>query len=231
MENQPMQNVSQRKNVISIGGLLNSSVEIYRKKAKTFAVILSINVPLLLIGLLISYSFNPKNPPSNPLVVLGLMVFFVVYLIVTAWSVLSVVFAIKERESTITVKQILILGWLSIPSYIWIYFLMGLAILAGFILLIIPGIIFAVWFSFAIYLFVSEGVKGKAALTASKKLVQGYWWAVFGRIVAMIFIMFMVSLIIGWVPLLGQLVNLFVMLPFFVIYMYLLHEDLKKVKI
>ncbi|MFA5937245.1 MAG: hypothetical protein WC822_05230, partial [Candidatus Paceibacterota bacterium] len=58
----------------------------------------------------------------------------------------------------------------------------GLAILGGFILLVIPGIIFSIWFSFTTYAVVLDNARGTAALSASKKLVVGRWWAVLVRL-------------------------------------------------
>ena len=46
------------------------------------------------------------------------------------------------------------------------------------LLLIIPGIIFYVYYSLASYVLYFEGLKGKAALRRSQELVKGYWWKV-----------------------------------------------------
>ena len=51
----------------------------------------------------------------------------------------------------------------------------------GFLLLVIPGIILSVFFAFGLFTLVLDGHKGWEALTKSKDLVTGYWWAVFGR--------------------------------------------------
>lgn len=64
----------------------------------------------------------------------------------------------------------------------------GLAVFAGFILLIIPGIIFAIWFAFTLYAVVLDGQKDTDALRFSKKLVQGRWWGVVWRIIVPSFV-------------------------------------------
>ncbi|MDD5341220.1 MAG: hypothetical protein PHC97_02150 [Patescibacteria group bacterium] len=70
-----------------------------------------------------------------------------------------------------------------IASYFWVGILVGLITMAGFILLIIPGIIFVVWYSFAEYIVVLEDdKKGTKALTESKELVRGRWGASFWRL-------------------------------------------------
>ncbi|HSR88769.1 MAG TPA: hypothetical protein VLK22_00005 [Candidatus Udaeobacter sp.] len=67
--------------------------------------------------------------------------------------------------------------------------LITLSVIGGTLLLIIPGIIFAVWYTFASYAVILDGAKGLNALRASKALVVGRWWAVAGRIlfIALVF--------------------------------------------
>jgi hypothetical protein len=53
--------------------------------------------------------------------------------------------------------------------------LVGLAIMGGLILLIIPGILFMIWFSLAQHVVVIEEIGGSKALGRSKKLVSPHW--------------------------------------------------------
>lgn len=62
-------------------------------------------------------------------------------------------------------------------------FLVALIVLGGTLLLIIPGIIFAVWYSFTTYAVILEGARGFDALRASKSLVVDRWWAIAWRLV------------------------------------------------
>jgi len=60
--------------------------------------------------------------------------------------------------------------------------LAGLVTLLGFVLLIIPGFIFSMWFSFAALCNLLEGTSpGSASLRRSKELVVGRFWAVVWR--------------------------------------------------
>lgn len=67
-------------------------------------------------------------------------------------------------------------------SYVWISILSTVIIGLWSILLIIPGIIFAIYYLIYNYTFFFEDLKGMNALKRSKELVSGYWWAVFGRV-------------------------------------------------
>jgi len=67
----------------------------------------------------------------------------------------------------------------------WPYFsltvLTTIFIILWTFLLIIPGIIYSVFYSFAVYAFFFEGEKGMAAIRRSIGLVKNYWWEIFGR--------------------------------------------------
>ena len=51
-----------------------------------------------------------------------------------------------------------------------------------FALLVVPGIIFVIYFSFAIYAVALRDCAGSRALEYSKSLVEGRWWRVAGKI-------------------------------------------------
>jgi hypothetical protein len=57
---------------------------------------------------------------------------------------------------------------------LWTSMLSGLAIASGFLLFIIPGIVFAVWFSLSVYIAVEEGLGAVDSMKRSKELVQGH---------------------------------------------------------
>lgn len=76
----------------------------------------------------------------------------------------------KEAEQTI------------IPM-IWASILTVLATFGGFILFVIPGIIFIVWLSFTSQAIALDDQRPVAALKASKALVLGRWWQVAWRLI------------------------------------------------
>src|SRR5207244_780060 len=57
--------------------------------------------------------------------------------------------------------------------------LVGLSIVGGFILLVIPGIIIAVRLSTATVVVVVEDVRGRKALGRSWRLIKGHTWRLF----------------------------------------------------
>jgi hypothetical protein len=69
-----------------------------------------------------------------------------------------------------------------IHSILWISILSGLAILLGFVLLIVPGVILLVRYYFGTTVLVVEGQKGSKALRRSFRLAKGSFWKILGTI-------------------------------------------------
>lgn len=68
-------------------------------------------------------------------------------------------------------------------SYLWLIVLTIILIILWTLCLIIPGIIFSILYSVAVYAFFFEDLKGMNAVRRSIYLVKDYWWAVFSRFV------------------------------------------------
>ncbi len=73
-------------------------------------------------------------------------------------------------------------SWALIWPVFWIGVVVGLIQIGGFILLIIPGIIFAVWFALTQYAVVLDAKRGWAAATFSHDLVRGRFWSALWRL-------------------------------------------------
>lgn len=88
-------------------------------------------------------------------------------------------------------------GFARFGSVLLISILVGLAVLGGFILLIIPGIIFLVMFSVAIPALVVENLRGTDAMSRSWNLVKGSFWHALGLIIVAGIITAVVGGIVG----------------------------------
>jgi uncharacterized membrane protein len=109
------------------------------------------------------------------------------------------------------------------------------------LLFIIPGIIFAVSYVFAQFVFLFEGLRFTAALKRSRELVKGHWWAVFGRLVCMWLVYVVVGIVLSMFGKAGgegtqgalaglQMIINFLMGPLYVIYVFLLYRSLAALK-
>lgn len=119
--------------------------------------------------------------------------------------------------------------------YIWVCILVGAVVTAGFILLIIPGIIACVYFALSTFVLIGEDVRGVAALKKSYAYVDGRWSRVFVRILALIAGVIVVSFILSFffgnekaIFHIGDLIFSLIVTPFVTAYLYLLYVDLKK---
>jgi hypothetical protein len=88
-------------------------------------------------------------------------------------------------------------GFKRLGSVILVSVLVGLAVVGGFILLIIPGIIFLVLFSVSVPVLIVENRRGRAAMSRSWNLAKGHFWHAFGVIIVAGLIVGFISGIIG----------------------------------
>lgn len=242
--------------------LLKEAWGIYKQKIWTFLgiqlilpILSGILVFALVFALIIvfgaSYFFSlfqtPGIPQKAPDFSVGTIITFVIALVlVVAVGVIAqliaqvgLLYAIKDRQEGIGIKEAYKRGWRKIRPYLWIQVIGGFATMAGFIFLIIPGIIMAVWFSLAIFVLASEDLRGTHAILKSKEYVKGYWGAVFWRIIYLIVIMTVISIglstifSIARIPAVGSIANMILnifLTPLFFIYYYLVYEKLKSLK-
>ena len=71
--------------------------------------------------------------------------------------------------------------WPILGKFLLTQALVGIFILGGLLLLIIPGLILTVRYIFVPFIVISEGKSGKQALAQSSSYVKGKFWGVLGR--------------------------------------------------
>lgn len=127
--------------------------------------------------------------------------------------------------------------------YIGLALLTAVLVLLWSLLLIIPGLIFSVFYSFAIYTFFFENKRGMKAIKRSKELVKGYFWPVLGRIIFLAIILWVFGMVVaaplgrfpqesfsrGMYSYFVQLLN-FIITPISLLYSYNIYRDLVKIK-
>jgi hypothetical protein len=116
-------------------------------------------------------------------------------------------------------------SWQKVGSFIWVFLLVQIIIVGGFGLFFFPGILFAVWFSLALFVFAKEGVSGMSALLKSKEYVKGHFGGVFLRF----FLVMIISVGISWIPIAGPVLSL-LYAPFMMLFIYNIYADLRGLK-
>jgi len=215
--------------VISIGDLFRQSRGLYRERISTLTKIMLLPIAFLAAGDL----FGLLNILSR----LGVLLSFI-GVITSFMAALALIFALQNNvQSGESYRLMLRRFW----PYGWLTVLSGFVTLGGFVMLVIPGIIFSIWFIFAIYVFALEGEKGMNALLRSREYVRSYWWKIFGRQVVLILSAVAVILAFGFLGaaltggnksgtnLVIDLLTL-VTTPFITAYFYVLYQNLKSLK-
>ncbi len=233
----PVDSVVSTSTLIGTGELYRRSWNIYRSR---FWVLMGISISPFLIAFilgLLSVFFVPSGAISFIIRVISFL-FFVGVL----WSYVSLLYAVKDSDSSIGIIESFRMGWKKLLSYWWIMILEGIIIMGGVVLLIIPSVIFFVWFFLSAFVLVSEETKGLDALMKSKEYVRGRWWGVFGRVLVLFipiiifaFVVSVVLKIIGYSfdsienNIAMQIIDFFI-LPFYLVYGFSLYKSLKEVR-
>jgi hypothetical protein len=196
-------------------------------------------VGILVVPMLLSYAAGLFMPSQNTAI--ASTAEWLIYLVLLVVSVLAsilmtIAFTLALDNPSLQIGQAyrasLGLFW----SYLGLSIVMSLILLAGFLLLIIPGIIMSVWFSFATFVLILERSSIKDSLKRSREYVRGRWWGVFGRLIIMSIVAFVFGAIFGIVasmipnPALSELVvTLFslIIMPILIGYIYLMYKDVK----
>lgn len=238
-----------RRSMITIRELFETSINFYKTHWKLFTGIQSIPAVLALLSLLF---VRPQVNVSTGLAVL----FSILGALATGFSWLAIMWAVKEKNTTVKDAYKKSLAY-AVPGFV-IGLLETLAVLAGFVLLIIPGIYLSIAFSLSHYVLFSEGLRSTTALKASKFYVKGYWWGVLGRYLLLGIAIFAVQFILGllggagsdwemfqkaireggepqyktpgFVDYISTLVSIFVFTPLSIIYGFNIYESLKALK-
>ncbi len=219
------------RNVSGPIALIKEGITIYFNKQNFpfFLKICAFLLPFSIFSIVQSY-FTSQNPNLSQdvwfMVIVGIvnLLYVLTYLWVSASGIEGVRRAVAGES--LVLRDTLKLGW----TKYWQFFLLGLLLFLievfGFVLLIIPGIIFGVWFTFSRFIIIEESVGVREALTKSKELVKGSFFKVFGRLIVFGLFSILVQIAMSIVPYIGALLtSLFGIL--FVLPSYLLYKELK----
>jgi hypothetical protein len=216
--------------------LLSRAWELYKERLMLFVGILLLPAILtFLFGLLFTegaggmFDFSLLN-------IIGVLLIIAAQLV----AAVALLAAVTTDERVLAIKESYETGLAKLLPYLWIAVLIGVITAVGFILFIIPGIIFMVWFSVAFFVFIKEGKGGMEALKGSREYVRGKWWRIFGRIAFIMLFSLILSLLVSLIGalflqipggdvidgLLGVLLTV-VVTPISISYMYFLYRDLR----
>ena len=192
--------------LISAKEIINKSIDLYKNNWELFLkYMLWLFIPTGIIAItstILGTFFVAVNTYGFGIPVIIYILIFLIASIINIWISLTFtrVLAVKyERGNNKDIKQELYEGVPLIIPAILISILVGLIVLGGIILFIIPGIIFSIWLAFAFYAVVIDKNKPSIALGKSKELVKGRWWKVLWKLLAPAIIFNLVLLLVQWI--------------------------------
>lgn len=209
---------------------------IYTKK-ENFIFFAKIMAVLTLVSIILRYSqwylsqyvlkapeigginFNFENVPLTVIYIILLVIAGNFYFYSQSITYLSIF------NLSISLKEVFVLGYKKMWRFFLISIVLGFIILGGIVLLIIPAVIFGVWYSFSLFLVMDKDLSIKESLSQSKAMVKGKFWKILGRILIFALFGFLIGFVLGFVPYVGSIVVSF-LAPLFILPSFLLYRDL-----
>ena len=232
---------------MGIGEILSTAFQLYRRHWQTLLAIAAVVVvPLTLLQYLFGDLVRTQGEETrNGVVVetatwavgiaglLAALVGILMYLILTGAITRAVAAEVAGEDPS--VEQSYRFGFHRLGSVLLVSVLVGLAIIGGLILFVIPGIYIGVRLCVSIEALVVEGRRGTEAMGRSWGLVGGHWWHAFGTLLVAALLVGVVNAVItvpfgatNWfVQAVAAAVATVVTLPYGVLVGVLLYLDLR----
>lgn len=200
--------------IISASEITKQSVGLYFKHFKQIWLYLVISLAPTIITIilaLVGISLEVRSITPGFVNNTAILTTVLIGVIISFWAYLGLIKVFDQiiknqtiapwKENFATTSKMILPG-------IFIMILTGLAILAGTLLFVIPGIILSVWYNFSVYALIADNQRGLTAMKASKVLVVGQWWSVLWRLIApgILFavasgtLQWLIARIIFWLP-------------------------------
>ncbi len=170
---------------LDFADILKEGLNLFIFKFRDIALIsLTVFVPLNFIVVFVAERLRSRSVQITISMILLLVFFVFLEAIISLIVTMSIAIIV---EKTVDRKNIAAIDAVKNALSVWGTAILtnihaSLIILGLSLLLIIPGIIYSVYYVFAPFAVVLRGKSGKKALDYSKKLVQGQWWRVFGML-------------------------------------------------
>jgi len=216
------------KELRSLGELFRDTWGLFKARFLTLICLYLLSVVFIVLAagmvagsgfLLVSVLPISKNILIGGLIAVGI----IAGSIAMSWGMAA--FTIATVDDDLGVRDALGMGWGSVWRFIWVSLLFGFIVGGGFLLFLVPGVIFLVWFLFSAFVVVSEEERGLGALLKSKEYVRSQWFDVFLRA----FVIWLVSVGLSVIPLVGPILSL-LFIPFMMLFIRLIYDDLRGLK-
>lgn len=197
---------------LGVGEVLDASFKVVRSSFGTLALcVLVVAVPLNILSTLISASTNDRafefgttaaaNSSNTGSVLAGVLLNGALSVVVLTLAAAACFRAVSGTYlgQRPTWQESLSFAAKRLGPLIVLSILYTLAVLVGFVALILPGIWLSVALALSYPAMLSEGLGPMESLGRSRKLVSGRWWATFGALLVMYILIAVIGGIVGLV--------------------------------
>ena len=216
---------------------IKESINIFKEK-ENFIFFAKVMAVLVLVSTSFAYLFSyffPKDSldkfSSGDFSNINMLIIYVLLMIasvfISIWwnsSLYSAIVSYEKRD----IKAVFVNGYKNMGKYFLVSLLSGLAVFGGFILLIVPGIIFAIWFANSLFFVYDKKLGVIASMKESKRIIKGHAWKYLGTSFVIGMFALIISVAISIIPYLGQFLVSF-LTPLFILSYYLIYRDLATV--
>lgn len=173
--------------------LLKFGWNILTKHWKAVGLVIVLPYLISVVGQLLAFI----GGPIGAILMIILVIISVIFTIASMPAAIQAVHRVTTDPGTpVSLKSQYRFGFSLFWSFILVAIITGLANIGSFILLIIPGIVVAVYTVFYLYTLTLDGKRGFAALTESFALVRGRWWPVLGNFLFLGVVAFVINIIL-----------------------------------
>ncbi|MBW4446630.1 MAG: hypothetical protein KME38_07070 [Spirirestis rafaelensis WJT71-NPBG6] len=167
---------------LGIVRLLSISLDVYLKNIRfILAIIVTINLPIAILNKIVSFLSNDLKETANWEILI--FVYILDFLLIIPRSLPEMAVVLMVERYLIGEKTNFFTTLKRVFSYLLKFnclkLKVSLGVFLGFLLFVIPGIIFSTNYYFLPQSFILRDQRGKAALSYSEFLVKGNWWKVF----------------------------------------------------
>jgi hypothetical protein len=234
-------------NLSPVGKLLSQAWAIYSERMKPLFTlvllgwVLSLGTAFLSIPSVVGF-FSSVNetgitqPGLFSISTISGILLFIGGLVLSTWVHITMIYAVSEEGRGESLEPLFRRSWHKIIPILAISIITGLVVGLGLILLIIPGIIFGLWFWASAYVVLFENKVGLSAMRQSKQYMKGILSPVLVRLLFIWFCVIVIAVLTGIVEnslgmneknnILSSIVSS-LLTPLWAAYIYLLYKEVK----
>jgi hypothetical protein len=161
---------------MTVGMILDTTVRLYLQNMALMIGIIAFSYLPYLIFLVLATAVTPAGGQAPELLVIVSFVAAVLWMLIAQpLSVGATTYAMSERylRHPVTIVEALRAAWKRYTTLLWAQAIVGLVIMVGFLLLIIPGILWALSYALVAPVIMLEPVNARQGRQRSWELVSG----------------------------------------------------------